>query len=124
MIDSLIEHQTFVFKGFSIHQPNDEVINYWWSFGDGSSAAGKEVKHTYNAGGTYEVCLTIKTKLGCEARICKAIRIPGNNEPVLHLSPNPVINVLHVQFFSTHTEQVNIKIFNTWGVGIKAIHRM
>jgi len=123
MIDSLIAPRTFAFKGFSIHQPNDEVVGYWWSFGDGSTATAQEVKHTYNVGGTYEVCLTIKTRLGCETRICKAVRVPGNNEPVLHLSPNPVIHLMHVEFFSTHTEQVSIKIVNSSGIAVRSYVR-
>ncbi|MEQ1678423.1 MAG: PKD domain-containing protein, partial [Chitinophagaceae bacterium] len=48
MTDSLIAPRTFKFKGFSIHNPNDEVVYYRWTFGDGSSALGREVTHTYN----------------------------------------------------------------------------
>lgn len=123
LIDSLTRPRTFKFKGFSIHNRNDEVVGYRWTFGDGSAAAGQEVKHTYNEGGTYEVCLYIKTRLGCETKVCKAVRVPGNNQPALQLSPNPVINILHVQFFSTRTEQVNIKIVSASGVTVKSYTR-
>lgn len=119
MVESLTGPRTFQFKGFSIHNPNDEAVGYHWTFGDGSSAAGKEVTHTYTQGGDFEVCLNIKTRLGCETRICKKIRVPGNNEPALHLSPMPVINIMHVKFFSTHTEQVGIKIMNAYGVVVR-----
>ena len=119
MVDSLTGPRTFKFKGFGIHPPNDQVISYYWNFGDGSSSFGQEVTHTYNLGGDYEVCLYIKTQSGCETRICKTIRVPGNNEPALQLSPNPVINILHVQFFSTHTEQINIKIISANGVAVR-----
>jgi len=123
MIESMTEPRTFNFKGFSIHNPNDQPVGFHWTFGDGSSASGQEVTHTYAQAGDYEVCLYIKTQLGCETRICKKIRVPGNNEPTLHLSPNPVINVVHVQFFSTHTEQVNIKIVNSNGVVVRSYIR-
>ena len=119
MTDSLISPRTFLFKGFSIHNPNDPVAGYRWSFGDGSAATGKEVTHSYNAPGTYEVCLTIKTEHGCETRICNKLFVPGNTQIVLHLSPNPVENVLHVLFYSTHTEPVNIKIVNAYGVIVR-----
>ncbi len=119
MVDSLIAPRSFKFKGFSINNPNDEVISYRWTFGDGTSAFGREVTHTYNNGGTYEVCLNIKTRLGCESRICKPVRAPGNNLPALHLTPNPVINVLHATFFSTHTESVNIRILNSGGIVVR-----
>ncbi len=123
MTDSLIGPRTFKFKGYSIHNPNDEAIGYRWNFGDGSNATGREVTHTYNQGGDYEVCLMTRTRLGCETRICKTVRVPGNNQPALHLSPNPVINVLHVEFFSTHTEQVNLKIINAMGLQVRTYVR-
>lgn len=119
MTDSLIGPRIFKFKGFSIHNPNDEAISYRWTFGDGTTALGREVTHTYNQAGNYEICLTILTRRGCETRICKTIHVPGTNQSVLQLSPNPVINVLHVQFFSTHTEQINIKILNATGTPVR-----
>jgi PKD repeat protein len=123
MTDSLSGPRTFRFKGFSIHNPNDEVLSYRWTFGDGTSALGREVTHTYSQGGNYEVCLFITTRLGCETRICKMVRVPGNNQPALQLSPNPVINIVHVDFLSTHTEQVNIKILNGSGVAVRTYVR-
>jgi hypothetical protein len=65
----------------------------------------------------------IKTRLGCETRVCRTVRVPGNNQPALNLSPNPVINVLHAAFFSTHTEQVNIKILNNNAVQVRSYVR-
>jgi PKD repeat protein len=119
MIDSLIAPRTFKFRGSSIHARNDEVIGYRWTFGDGSSAVGREVTHTYNSAGTFEVCLYIRTRLGCETRICQPVRVPGHNQPALNLSPNPVINNLHAAFFSTHTEQVTIRIVNNGGATVR-----
>ncbi len=112
MLETLSGPRTYKFKGFSINNPNDQVISYRWTFGDGSGAIGQEVAHTYAQGGDYQVCLYIKTALGCESKVCKTVRVPGNNAPTLLLTPNPVINTLHVQFFSTHTETVYIKILN------------
>jgi hypothetical protein len=115
MTDSVVGPRTFKFKGFSIHAPNDQVLGYHWTFGDGTSANGQTVTHTYNVAGNYQVCLIINTQLGCETRICRTLHVPGTIQPTLILSPNPVINILHVYFLATHTEQVNIKIFNAMG---------
>lgn len=123
MTDSLLSPRTIKFKGFSIHNPNDPVIGYRWTFGDGSSATGNEVTHTYNAPGTYNVCLTIKTQLGCETNICKKLIVPGNTQPILHISPNPVVNIMHVQFLSSHTEPVNIRVVNSNGITVKSYVR-
>jgi len=80
---------------------------------------GPEVTHIYNYPGTFEVCVTIKTLRGCVTHICKPLIVPGNEQSVLQLTPNPVITVLHVLFYSTHTEPVNIKIVNANGVIVR-----
>lgn len=119
MTDSLISPRTFKFKGFAIHNPDDPVAGYRWTFGDGSAATGREVTHQYNAPGTYEVCLTIKTQRGCETRICKPLHVPGNAQIALQITPNPVVNIMHVLFYSTHNEPVNIKVVNGYGVVVR-----
>ena len=119
MTDSLISPRTFKFRGFAIHNPDDPVAGYRWTFGDGSAATGREVTHQYNAPGTYEVCLTIKTQRGCETRICKPLHVPGNAQIALQITPNPVINIMHVLFYSTHNEAVMIKVVNGYGVVVR-----
>ena len=123
MTDSMIGPHTFRFKAFAIHNPNDPVISYRWTFGDGTTTVGPEVTHTYNGGGEYRVCLTIVTQSGCETKICNSVRVPGNNQAILQLSPNPVINVLHALFLSTHNETVTIKIINSSGVVVRTYTR-
>lgn len=118
MTDSLAAPRTFLFRGTSIHSPNDEPLYFNWTFGDGTSAVGREVTHSFTQGGNYNVCLLIRTRLGCETKICKQIMVPGNNQAILTLSPNPVISTLHVQFLSAFTEPVTIKVFNNTGIAV------
>jgi hypothetical protein len=117
--DSLIGPRTYKFRGQGIHNPNDHVISYRWSFGDGSSAIGQEVVHTFSQGSYFQACLLINTEQGCESRVCKKIIMPGPNAPTLQLSPNPVINNLHVIFISNFTETVNIRIINSNGLAVR-----
>ena len=119
MTDSLLSPRTFKFKAFAIHNPDDPVVGYRWTFGDGSAASGKEVTHQYNSPGTYEVCLTIKTQRGCETRICKPLHVPGNTQVALQITPNPVISNMHVLFYSTANEQVTLKVVNSNGVIVR-----
>ncbi len=123
MADSLMGPRTFRFRGHSIHAPNDQVLSYRWTFGDGSTAYGQEVTHTWQQPGNYEVCLQIKTRLGCETRICRPLRVPIHHHPVLNLTPNPVISILHAAFMSTHTEPVNIRIVNNTGNTVRQYAR-
>jgi len=121
--DSLVNSHTYSFKGFSIHKPGDAVLSYRWTFGDGSSGNGQQVNHTYNVPGVYRVCLLINTEKGCETRICNDVRIAGTTQSTLQLSPNPVVNVLHALFYSTHNETVTIKIINSNGAVIRSFTR-
>jgi len=121
--DSLIDSHTYLFKAFSIHKPGDAVINYRWTFGDGSSGAGEQISHTYQEPGGYRVCLLINTEKGCETRICDGIRISGTTQSRLQLSPNPVVDVLHVLFYSFHNEIMTIKIFSSNGIVVRSYTR-
>jgi PKD repeat protein len=123
MSDSVTGARTFLFKGFGVMNANDHVISWRWTFGDGISGNGQQVSHTYSNSGNYEVCLYIKTDLGCETRICKHVVIVGINQPQLTLSPNPVTTILHAVFLSTLQEQVTINIYNANGVVVRTYTR-
>ncbi len=43
------------------------ITGWIWSFGDGSSASGNPVTHTYNEPGTYALQLTVGAANGCDA---------------------------------------------------------
>jgi PKD repeat protein len=119
MTDSLTGPKTYKFKGFNINTPNDYVVSWKWSFGDGSPIAnGQTVTHTYVNGGTYQLCLTIVTHLGCETKICKAVQVAGNAQPAVTISPNPVTSTLNLNFVSTLQQSVNVTIYNNNGVAV------
>ena len=119
------------YKALPQHNNNRKPSKVCWHFGDGrdtcinyaESYTGQYVvSHLYAQPGQYQVCVEITYYGGCVATKCKLIPITGN-QPILVLSPNPVINILHVDFFSTHTEQVNIKIFNSTGYPVMSFVR-
>lgn len=120
MMDSLLASNTYRFKGTGVQSPTDYVLSYNWTFGDGASANGQTVNHSYTTPGNYNVCLTIKTNAGCETRICKRHIVPGVHVPQLILSPNPVANTLHAVFTSQRAENVTINIFNANGLQVRS----
>ncbi len=60
---------------------NDSNARFSWTFGDGETAKGKEVKHSYDEPGTYLVCLTVYAKSNdslnqiCSTKVCKRVVI-------------------------------------------------
>jgi PKD repeat protein len=57
---------------------NDSNARYVWDFGDGTSGTGSEVKHSYQSGGTYIVCLKVLSKSGtliCDYKVCERVEV-------------------------------------------------
>jgi len=52
------------FDGSGSSDPDGTLVAYQWSFGDGSSASGASVAHTYTAQGTYTATLTVTDDRG------------------------------------------------------------
>ncbi|MEO0778219.1 MAG: PKD domain-containing protein [Bacteroidota bacterium] len=72
---------------------------YWWDFGDGTTATVCKPRHTYPQPGTYPVCLTLTSNRTCAKTFCDTIdiRTVGSANPVAPLTsalslrayPNP-----------------------------------
>jgi DNA/RNA endonuclease G (NUC1) len=62
--------------------PNGAVVSYVWLFGDGSSATGPAVSHTYSQDGTYTVTLTVTDNDGLTDAITTTATV-GNVAPVI-----------------------------------------
>ena len=66
--------------------PNGSVVNYQWLFGDGSSASGQTVSHTYTQDGTYTVTLVVTDNDGLTDTITTTATV-DNVEPVIAAIP-------------------------------------
>ncbi len=60
-IDSTDENTKIIFDASKSFTPQGKIICYDWDFGDGSSAVGKFVEHSYKNYGNYIVKLRIET---------------------------------------------------------------
>ncbi|OYU55870.1 MAG: hypothetical protein CFE25_01055 [Chitinophagaceae bacterium BSSC1] len=64
--------------------PGDSIISRSWFFGDSSSIlVGNRVdpSHDYLNAGSYQACLYIKTKAGCESKYCISFNIKDSVPP-------------------------------------------
>lgn len=55
--------ETLNFSGANSSDPNDDHLDFYWDFGDGSFAVGKDVSHTYNSIGNYLLKLKVEDGL-------------------------------------------------------------
>lgn len=68
-----------------------QVLQYYWSFGDGSISQIQNPTHTYAGNGTYEVCLTVEGFDGtdvCKNTICYKIDIKDCEGCDCKIDPN------------------------------------
>ncbi|MEM4662793.1 MAG: PKD domain-containing protein [Candidatus Diapherotrites archaeon] len=59
-----------------------DIVSYEWDFGDGSTATGVKVAHTYTKTGTYTVKLTVRDKAGNTASATKTIVVGDCFHPI------------------------------------------
>jgi gliding motility-associated-like protein len=62
------------------------IQSYSWTFGDGTSANGENVSHTYTTSGNYMIKLKILGSSGCVDSIVRSINVVLLSPPVLNIS--------------------------------------
>jgi PKD repeat protein len=61
--------------GTASEDPDGSIAAYAWDFGDGSNDTGPTASHTYAAGGTYDVTLTVTDNQGATDSTTKAVTV-------------------------------------------------
>jgi PKD repeat protein len=64
------------------------ITNYAWSFGDGATASGQIVNHTFSAAGTYNVTLTVTNDRGVMASTAQLLVVATTPPPTALFTPS------------------------------------
>lgn len=71
---------TYTFEGFSGDPACSQLVEYYWNFGDGTTASGQTANHQFTATGIFNVCLQVivrnsKGVILCSETYCKKISV-------------------------------------------------
>ena len=81
------EKEKIAFTAKDSYDTEGLIESYFWSFGDGTNATGKEVTHSYDYGGEYLIRFSVKDKAGRTNETQTIINI--NSPPIAYFSFNP-----------------------------------
>ena len=99
------------------------AITYDWNFGDGGTASGAQVSHSYAANGTYSVTLLATGLCGVDTLVVPVV-VAGINvaesalSRSLSLYPNPTAGLFHVDFDLGSMQHAELKVVNALGQSV------
>lgn len=88
--------------------PDGNIVDYYWDFGDDETGTGESVEHKYNDEGTYNVSLLVVDNDGLSNKIYKTIKI--ESIPSINLS-HSVINFNDTESYKNGS--LNISVIGT-----------
>ncbi|GAB4192534.1 MAG: hypothetical protein Tsb002_22280 [Wenzhouxiangellaceae bacterium] len=74
------------FDATASNDADGSIVSYAWSFGDGASASGVTTGHTYGAGGTFNVTLTVTDDQGATGTATQSVTVNDPNATPISLS--------------------------------------
>ena len=91
-----LQPATVEFDASSSRDPNRDSLSYFWDFGDGATAGGEKVTHTFGVG-AYIVKLTVTDDNGGEDVFARRLSThpynPSNTRPVAVVSVDPLSGI-------------------------------
>jgi PKD repeat protein len=66
---------TAIFDGSGSTDSDGSITSYTWNFGDGSSATGKTVTHTYTGEATFVATLQVTDNLGADGTASTTVTV-------------------------------------------------
>lgn len=90
---------SIAFDAYSSSDSDGTIVSYAWNFGDGETATGDYVEHTYQSAGDYTVVLTVVDDAGASSQDSMTISVVDqpstNTPPVAVISASLAPRLLH-----------------------------
>lgn len=88
--------KTLDFSGSNSRDPDGSISAYAWNFGDGATANGVSVSHSYGQAGTYEVTLTVTDNGGASSSSTITVQIEeGGKKPPVAVIDGPASGLVN-----------------------------
>lgn len=115
-------NETIVFDGSKSYDYDGIILEYNWSFGDGTTKLGKSVSHIYEKAGMYEVYLNVTDDEGGKGSYNTTAQILENSPPSLPsiigtLVCDDITKVYNYSFSSNDPENDALRYIVDWGDG-------
>lgn len=92
--------------------------NYNWDFGDGNTAVGQSVQHTYATSGSFETSLEVASQAGCSSVIAQSLVVEAEEQLLLLFDTKDVLCAGSTAGSATVTVQGGMPPYNfTWSNG-------
>jgi len=89
--DGVAAEEPVSFDATGSQDPDGEIVEYWWDFGDGGVDLGERVVHTYREPGGYDVTLTVADDGGGTVAVVRSVVIwEPDTAPVAAFSWEPI----------------------------------
>ncbi len=94
-----------------------DAATWFWEFGDGATSDEQNPEHQYILPGIYEVCLTVETEFGCQAKVCDSVEVFSGSLLDIPNAFSPNGDNTNDEFLPINygITEYEFKIYNRWG---------